>query len=66
MNTPTVTYDDVLRLAQKLEPQEQLYLLETLAMLVRQQIAPKSRRSILNLQGLGKELWQDIDAQAYI
>ncbi len=28
--------------------------------------APKTRTSILELQGLGKEIWQGIDAQEYV
>jgi len=47
---------------------EQLRLLEELAALVRSRMAsqPPSRRSIPELQGLGKKIWQDIDAQEYI
>jgi len=34
--------------------------------LVRQQIAVQPRRSILELKGLGKEIWKDIDIREYI
>ena len=60
-------YNDVLRRVQRLSPADQLRLLEDVASLVRRQVTtPARRRSILELQGLGKEIWQDIDAQNYI
>jgi hypothetical protein len=60
-------YNDVLRRVQRLSPDDQLRLLEDVASLVRRQVTtPARRRSILELQGLGKEIWQDIDAQDYI
>ena len=34
--------------------------------LARQSLAPKSRRSILELRGLGKEIWEGKDAQSYV
>lgn len=60
------TYDQVLDRIQHLTPADQLRLLEELASLVRRRITTPARRSILELQGLGKEIWQDIDAQEYI
>ena len=62
----TTGYEDVLNLARRLDPAQQLRLLEALAKSVRQQIAPQTKRSILELQGLGKEIWRGIDAQAYV
>ena len=59
-------YEDILRLARRLDPAQQLRLLEALAGSVRQQIAPHPRRRILELQGLGKEIWLGVDAQAYV
>lgn len=60
-------YRDVLRRVQRLSPDDQLRLLEDVAGLVRRQVTARARRrSILELQGLGKEIWQDIDAQDYI
>lgn len=61
----TVTYDDVLSRAQHLTLAEQIRLLEELAAST-QRITSQTRPSILELQGLGKEIWQDIDAQRYI
>jgi hypothetical protein len=60
------TYDQVLDRIQHLTPTDQLRLLEELASLVRRRITTQARRSILELQGLGKEIWQDMDAQEYV
>ena len=62
----TSVYYETLNQAQRLDPADQLRLLEELAVLVRRQITPPRRRSILELQGLGKEIWLSIDAQQYI
>ncbi len=66
MTIETNTYQNVLMQAQKLDPLEQLRLLETLAGAMRRQNASQTRHSILELQGLGKEIWQNMDAQSYI
>jgi hypothetical protein len=62
----TGAYQDVLRRAQCLTSADQLRLLEELAGTLRRQDFGQKRRSILELQGLGKEIWCDIDAQEYI
>ncbi len=59
------TYYEALTRVQHLTPADQLRLLEELASLVRRQIA-QPRRSILELRGLGKEIWQSVDAQQYV
>ncbi|MDZ7261413.1 MAG: hypothetical protein ONB05_04835 [candidate division KSB1 bacterium] len=63
---PSIIYEEVLVQVRELEPAEQLRLLEELAALVRLQMTMQRRRSILELQGLGKEIWQGIDAQEYV
>jgi len=64
----TMNYGELRGRIQRLDPVEQLRLLEELAALVRSRMAsqPWARHSILELQGLGKEIWQDVDAQEYI
>lgn len=52
--------------AQRLSPDEQLRLLEELAATVRRRVHPRQRRSILELEGLGEEIWKGIDAQEYV
>jgi predicted NBD/HSP70 family sugar kinase len=59
-------YYEVLSRVQSLTPTDQLRLLEELAALVRRQVTAQPRRSILELQGLGKEIWGGIDAQEYV
>jgi len=58
-------YQELLEKAQRLEPEEQLRLLADLASMLRRKGAGR-RRSILELQGLGKEVWKGIDAQEYV
>ncbi len=62
----TMTYHEVLEHAERLAPEDQLRLLEDLAALVRRQITTRVRHSILELQGLGKEIWQGIDVDDYL
>lgn len=62
----TGAYQDVLRRARRLTSTDQLRLLEELAGSLRRQDEGHERRSILDLQGLGKEIWHDVDAQEYI
>ncbi len=59
-------YNEVLEQIQRLHPADQLRLLEELAALVRHHLVVRTRHSILELQGLGKEIWQGLDAQEYV
>lgn len=59
-------YQNIRRQIESLAPIEQLRLLEELTALVRSRRAVKASRSLLELEGLGKEIWQGIDAQDYI
>jgi hypothetical protein len=60
------TYERVLNMTKHLELPEQLQLLEALSRIVRLQVEQTQERSILELEGLGAEIWQDVDAQEYI
>ena len=62
------TYNEVRRQAENLTPEEQMRLIEDLSRLIRQRVTltPKPKRSILELEGLGKEIWNGIDAQEYV
>jgi hypothetical protein len=53
-------------LAALISPADQLRLAEELAALAHRRTTTRSPRSILELKGLGKEIWQGIDAQEYI
>jgi hypothetical protein len=61
-------YQEVLQQAQSLTPEEQLRLIEDLSSLIHQQVVmtAKPKRSILELRGLGKEIWHGVDAQEYV
>ena len=61
-------YQELLQQAKSLTPEEQLKLVEDLSILIRQQFKMTSnpKRSILELRGLGKEIWGNIDAQEYV
>lgn len=65
--TTSASYDEVLSRAQQRAPADQLRLAEQLIALARQQIAsPPQQHSILELRGLDKEVWGNIDAQEYV
>ena len=61
-----IKYTKLLEQVENLNQSEQLLLLEQIAVLIRRKTTVKTRRSILELQGMGKEIWKDIDAQDYI
>ncbi len=64
------TYDLTLNMARQLAIPEQLRLLENLTKAVRHRLSSKPNEvktySIMELEGLGAEIWQDIDAQEYV
>ncbi|WP_008316926.1 hypothetical protein [Leptolyngbya sp. PCC 6406] len=60
------TYQDIRRQVENLTPNEQLRLLEELAGIVRHRMLLKPKRSIMELEGLGKKTWYGIDAQEYV
>ncbi|MCP4428394.1 MAG: hypothetical protein GY803_28230 [Chloroflexi bacterium] len=60
------SYDRALEITQRLNLPEQLRLLETLTRMVRYQVDKSQTYSIMDLEGLGADIWQDIDAQTYI
>ncbi|GHO53367.1 hypothetical protein [Ktedonobacter robiniae] len=63
----TYAYHQILQQVQQLSPDEQLQLLADLANMVRHhQVTAKPQHSILELEGLGKEIWQGVDVEDYI
>lgn len=62
----STTYMETLKQVRDLDLEDQLRLLEDISVLVRRHLASKSRRSILELRGLGKEIWEGVNAQAYV
>lgn len=61
----TLSHSELLTIIQNLDTDEQLKLLEELAVIVRSKVK-KKKRSILELEGLGKEIWESVDAQEYV
>jgi hypothetical protein len=61
-----IPYREILRNAESLSRDEQLRLMSELAEYLRAHGEPESRRSILELQGLGKEIWRGVDTQEYV
>ena len=62
----TTNYDDILKKTRELELAEQLQLLQTLVDLVKHQVGKSKPHSIMELEGLGADIWQGIDAQNYV
>lgn len=60
------TYEEVLNSASQLTTDDQLKLLAELVTRMRENSQPRPKRSITELRGLGKEIWQGIDAQEYV
>lgn len=62
----TSTYDQVLKMIKCLSLSEQVQLLATLSRMVCDQVNEAKPHSIMELEGLGAEVWRDFDVQAYI
>ena len=67
----TYTYrkvlDEVLNQVQHLTPDDQLRLVEDLVANIRRQgTARPKKHSIMELKGLGKEIWEGVDVEKYI
>lgn len=60
-----MTVIDLLEQAKALEQRQQIELIKLLVDHVASQ-PPKPKRSLSELRGLGKEIWQGVDAQEYI
>ena len=61
-----ISYESALSMAQALSHEEQLRLIEELKARAGKGAAPEPRHSIMELCGLGKEIWQGTDAQEYV
>ncbi len=62
-----LTYDDYVRGIHNLRPEEQLSLVEIISARLKKVIGKKGlKHSILELEGLGAEIWKGIDAQEYV
>jgi len=60
------TYSAVLTQVLRLALDEQLRLISELLVYVRHQVQAKPKQSILELEGLGEEIWNGINAPEYV
>jgi len=60
------SYENALAMAESLSHQEQLRLIQELMDRAGESASPEPEHSIMELCGLGKEIWQGIDAQEYV
>jgi hypothetical protein len=51
-------YNEILKQIQRLTPDEQRQLIKDIEAMLHGQAKPKHRHSILELEGLGKEIWE--------
>jgi hypothetical protein len=61
-----LSYEEIRIQLHHLTLDEQFQLLEDLAKLIRSQVISHDRHSIIELEGLGKEVWSGVDVEKYI
>lgn len=63
----SLNYQDYLSGISRLTVDEQLNLLDVIAANLRHSVgANRELQSILELEGLGEEIWRDVDVEAYV
>ena len=63
----SLTYDDYVRGIKALKPEEQLSLVEIISAGLKRSMARKRpKHSLMELEGLGADVWKGIDAQEYV
>jgi hypothetical protein len=66
MNADKPTVQSVLTQVRRLTMQEQLDLLEKIAVIVRDILPSRPTHSVLELEGLGAGIWKGVPAQEYV
>jgi len=69
MPTKTIptSYNEYVRGIHSLKPEEQLRLLEMISASLKKTLRKKGvKHSIMELEGLGADIWHGIDAKAYV
>ena len=62
-----LTYDDVVATLPTLAPEEQLNLLEVLSSVLKKAMQPEVKRhTLLELEGLGAEMWSKVNVEDYV
>lgn len=59
-------YEQVKKSAEALDPADQLRLVAELAARLSDELERRPRRSLLELKGLGKEIWESISVDEYL
>ncbi len=63
----SLSFEDYVRGIQGLRPEEQLSLVEIISARLKKNLKKKNmKHSILELEGLGANMWKGIDAQEYV
>ena len=62
----TYTYENALQIAESLSPEDRRRLLEELTTRAAKDASAEPQHSIMELCGLGAEIWEGIDAQEYV
>lgn len=62
-----LSFDDYVKGVQNLKPEEQLRLIEIISSRLKKALRrERPRHSIMELEGLGADIWKGIDAQEYV
>ena len=62
-----LTYNDMVATLPTLAPDEQLNLLEALSSILKKAMLPQAKRhTLLELEGLGADIWSKVDVEGYI
>ncbi len=61
-----MTYDEVWDMTRQLTANELLQLMQDISRYLQQQTQLSNATSLLELEGLGSEIWADVDAQNYV
>lgn len=65
--TESLSYHDYVQGIQNLKPEELLNLLDVISATLKTMMQQKQvKHSIMELEGLGSEIWEGIDAQEYV
>ena len=63
---PEVSYSHLITEIKSLNLSDQLRLLEEMAVLIRKKASEGRSRSIMELEGKGKDIWKGLDVKKYI
>lgn len=66
MSSNPITWREVLATSEKLSISDQLRLITELSLRVRQALGENEPVDLLTLAGVGKEVWDEVDTDAYL